>query len=325
MADNPVTGAVDAAKAVDRRPRPGGPRVHDPAGRLAHRPRPTVVRAAPGLARVAAVSAFHALSWGVGASVAGANYLARRALDGQPATTIVQDAANDLRGAALRALGVQVESPNAGLGLTLGGADRGTGSSRATTKELQRRGEELMRRSNDVHVVEDTHPAFARILSEITPDEARILRFIYLEGPQPAIDIRTWRPLGIGSELVAGGLSMIAEHAGLRNVDRIELYLTNLSRLGLLDLSKEQVSNPTRYQVIEAQPKVAAAIKAAGRSPKIVQRSILLTAFGAEFVRTCLPLNGRVGPARTLRPLPVAKDAEIAEIAEDAEIAEQQD
>jgi hypothetical protein len=305
MADNLVSGAVDAAKAVAGRPRPGAPRPTDPSG-VARRPRPSLVAAAPSIARVAAVSAFHAVSWGIGASIASANYLARRALDGQPATAIVQDAANDLRGVALRALGVQLDGvPNVSLGLTIGGngTDRPVPPG-ASTSELQKRGEELMRRSNDVHVVEDTHPAFARILSEITPDEARVLRFLYLEGPQPALDIRTWRLLGIGSELIAAAMNMIGEHAGLRNVDRIDLYLTNLSRLGLLDFSREQVSNPTRYQVIEAQPKVAAALKSAGRTPKLVQRSIRLTAFGAEFVRTCLPLNGRVGPAPDARPLP---------------------
>jgi hypothetical protein len=67
------------------------------------------------------------------------------------------------------------------------------------------------------------------------------------------------------------------------------------------------VSNPTRYQVIEAQPKVAGAIKAAGRAPKLIQRSIRLTTFGEEFVRTCLPLNGRAAH-RDSRPLPGARD-----------------
>jgi hypothetical protein len=298
MVDHPGPGPADAEKAVERRPRPGiTPRPSTPA-EVARRPRPSVVRAAPGIARVAAVSALNAVSWGNGASVAGANYLARRAVEGQPATAIAQEAANDLRNAALKALGIQLDGvPNVSVGLTIGGSGDRPVPPNASTRELQKRGEELMRRSNDVRVVEDTHPAFARILSEITPDEARILRFLYLEGPQPALDVRTWRPLGIGSELVAAGLTMIGEHAGLRNVDRIDLYLTNLSRLGLVDFSREQVSNPTRYQVIEAQPKVAAAIKKAGRSPKLIQRSIRLTSFGEEFVRTCLPLNGRVAPS----------------------------
>lgn len=305
MSDNIVVEPADSAKAVDRRPRPGLPRRPSPYGGSGLRPSPAMLLAAPGIARVAAVSAWHMVSWTVGATAAGANYVARRAVEGQPATAILQEAATDLRNVALRTLGLDPQAlPRIGLG---GGAappvDQGV-TRAASTTELQKRGTELLRRSNDVHVVEDTHPAFARILSEITPDEARILRFIYLEGPQPAIDIRTYRPLGIGSELVAAGMSMIGEHAGLRNLDRIDQYLTNLSRLGLLNFSKEQVTNPTRYQVIEAQPKVAAALKTAGRAPKMIQRSIRLTSFGEEFVRTCLPLNGKVMPTRTPRALP---------------------
>jgi hypothetical protein len=118
------------------------------------------------------------------------------------------------------------------------------------------------------------------------------------------VDVRTYRPLGIGSELVAGGLNMIAEHAGCRNLDRTSLYLTNLNRLGLIDFSKEQVSNPSRYQVIEAQPKVTEAMKRAGRMPRTVHRSIHLNQFGEEFVRTCLPLNPRVIPHREPKQLP---------------------
>jgi hypothetical protein len=264
-----------------------------------------MLRAAPNLARVAAVSTLHMVGWTVGAAAAGANYVVRRSVEGQPAAAILQEAATDLRNLALRALGID-PSTLPSVDLNASGAPpaernpmRGTSS-----RELQKRGIELLRRSNDVNVVEDTHPAFARILSEITPDEARILRYIYLEGPQPALDVRTFRPLGIGSELVAAGLSMIGEHAGLRNLDRIDQFLTNLSRLGLVNFSKEPVSNPNRYQVIEAQPKTMAAMKSAGRAPKLVQRSIRLTSFGEEFVRTCLPLNGRVVPSRASRPLP---------------------
>jgi hypothetical protein len=265
-----------------------------------------LLRAAPGLARMAAVSTLHMVGWSVGAAAAGANYVVRPTMEGQPPTAILQEAAGDLRNFALKALGIDPRSvPTIALGdASADPLDRPV-TRNASTSELQRRGTELLRRSNDVHIVEDTHPAFARILSEITPDEARILRYIYLEGPQPSLDIRTFRPLGIGSELVAAGMNMIGEHAGLRNLDRIDQYLTNLSRLGLIDFSKEPVSNPNRYQVIEAQPKTAVALKSAGRAPKLVQRSILLTGFGEEFVRTCLPLNGKVMPTRAIpRPTP---------------------
>ena len=241
-----------------------------------------IIRAAPGVARVALTSSMRLAAWTTTASLSGANYVVRRAVAGESATAIMQDAANDLRGLAWRALGV-IGPPSSQQAER---AIRGT-----STEDLRRRGNDLMRRSNDVHVVEDTHPAYARILSEITPDEARILRFLYLDGPQPSIDIRTNRPFGIGSELIASGLNMIAEHAGCRNVDGINVYLTNLARLGLINFSKEQVSNPQRYQVVEAQPKVTEAAKGAGRMPKAIHRSILLTEFGKEFCRTCLPIG----------------------------------
>ena len=298
-------GTGHGAAAIERRPRPV-PSVDRPADaavlpRRRPMPGPPVLRAAPEVARVAAVSAWHLVSWSVGATIAGANYVSRRAAAGEPATAILQEAASDLRAVAWRALGLPGASPS---GTPTAPALDKTTPRGASVLDLQRRGTDLLRRSNDVHVVEDTHPAFARILADITPDEARILRYVYLEGPQPAIDIRTYRPFGIGSELVATGLNMIAEHAGLRNVDRIDLYLTNLSRLGMLEFSKEPVKNPNRYQVIEAQPKVASAMESAGRMPRIVQRSVILTSFGEEFVRTCLPLNGRSVPNREGRPGP---------------------
>lgn len=303
MSDDVVPdGPAETAAIVPRRPTPGVARRPSPG--LSLRPSPTMLRAAPNLARVAAVSTLHMVGWTVGAAAAGANYVVRRSMEGQPAASILQEAATDLRNLALRTLGINPETlPTVDIGPG-GPTFERTPVKGASARELQKRGVELLRRSNDVNVVEDTHPAFARILSEITPDEARILRYVYLEGPQPALDIRTYRPLGIGSELVAAGMNMIGEHAGLRNLERIEQYLTNLSRLGLVDFSKEPVSNPNRYQVIEAQPKTIAAMKSAGRAPKLVQRSIRLTSFGEEFVRTCLPLNGRVVPTRGSRPLP---------------------
>lgn len=285
----PVTVATAPMKAVVRNARQGGP--------LARRPRPGVLRAAPGLGRVAAESAWQLANWSLGVTAASANFVARRAMEGQRPSAIMSEAVHELRRAAWRALGID-ETVASEMSSSGAQPEASVAARTQTSAELQRRGTELLRRSNDVHVVEDTHPAFARILTEITPDEARMLRYLYLEGPQPAVDVRTFRPFGIGSVLVAGGMNMIAEYAGCRNPDRAHPYLTNLARLGLVDFSKEQVSNPNRYQVIEAQPKVAEAIKRAGRFPKIVHRSIQLTEFGEEFVRTCLPLNGRVVPYR---------------------------
>jgi hypothetical protein len=152
---------------------------------------------------------------------------------------------------------------------------------------LRERGEELLRRSADVGYEEDAHPAYERILSELAPDEGRILRMLAIEGPQPSVDVRAGLPLV--TQLVAPGLTMIGAEAGARYVDRVPAYLNNLYRLGLIWFSREPLE-PHAYQVLEAQPDVLSALRR-GRQGKTVRRSIHLTPFGHDFCETCLPLH----------------------------------
>jgi len=164
------------------------------------------------------------------------------------------------------------------------------GESEATRpRTLRERGAELLRLSADVEYEEEFHPAYERILGQLAPDEARILRLLAQRGAQPAVDVRTGRALGIGSEMVAPGLNMIGAEAGCRYVDRVPAYLNNLYRLGLIWFSREPLEDPLAYQVLEAQPDVIEAKKAGGRA-KTVRRSILLTPFGEDFCRVALPL-----------------------------------
>jgi hypothetical protein len=167
----------------------------------------------------------------------------------------------------------------------------------ATIASLRARGAELLRQSADVRYEQDTHPAYERILDDLTPDEARILRLLMLEGAQPAVDVRGGKVPIVGSQLpapafsmlVAPGLSMIGAHAGCRYRDRVPAYLNNLGRLGLVWFSREQLDDPLRYQVLEAQPDVIQALKEAGRG-RTVRRSVQLTPFGEDFCRVCFPL-----------------------------------
>jgi hypothetical protein len=134
------------------------------------------------------------------------------------------------------------------------------------------------------------HPAYARILTELAPDEARILRLMATDGPQPSVDVRAANLLGIGTDLVAGGLNMIGAEAGVADRERVPAYLNNLERLGLIWFSREPLDDAIAYQVLEAQPEVMDALKRAARA-KTMQRSIHLTPFGEDFCRVCLPLD----------------------------------
>lgn len=155
-------------------------------------------------------------------------------------------------------------------------------------RSLRDRGAELLRRSADVNLDEDSHPAYTRILEDLASDEARILRLLHDRGPQPSIDVRSGvLPLQSTSELVAAGLNMIGPEAGCRHLDDVPAYLNNLFRLGLIWFSRERLPDPRGYQVLEAQPEVAEALASAGHT-RTVRRSIHLTPFGRDFCELCL-------------------------------------
>lgn len=237
-----------------------------------------VLTAGPGLVRLMAGVSWRVTSWAVTSSRTVAERLVRAALQGESVAHLSSEAIDALRSQALELLGFVEEEP----------ADPSTPTP-PSPEYLRERGRRLLEASADVHHDQPAHPAYHRILDELAPDEGRILRLLRHEGPQPSVDVRTsGTPVTqIGSELVAPGLTMIGSHAGVRHLDRVPAYLNNLFRLGLIWFSREPVDDLVRYQVLEAQPDVAAALKQAGRG-RTIRRSIHITPFGQDFCDTCL-------------------------------------
>jgi len=277
-----------------------------------------MVRAAPGLVRIAASAAWHTTGWTVGVSMRAGSRAVRAAVSGQSPRDLFDAAGRDLREYLRYLLGIvdleerfmpADEEP-------LAAAGNGGPPEASTDDLLRRQGAELLRRSADVDFTEDAHPAYERMLAELAPDEGRILRMLAVDGPQPSVDVRSGF-IGPTSELVALGQSMIGAEAGCRYPDRVHSYLNNLHRLGLVWFSREQVTDRLRYQVLEAQPEVLDAIKRAGRSARTVRRSIHLTPFGHDFCEQCLPLgDGAQAPANGAGPAEQAEDLERLEGAE---------
>jgi len=250
------------------------PRAESASGRL---------DAAPGLARIAAGAWLRTGGWTAGIALRAGRRTVSAAISRENPLDLVREAQTELIAGAQRLLGVSELEER--LSRLLGGGSDGTHRG-----PLRQRGYELLERSSELEEHGDEHPAYSRILSELSPDEARILRLLATDGPQAAVDVRTWRPLDIGANVVAAGLSMIAQHAGCRHPERVPAYLSNLYRLGLIWFSRDTLPDPTPYQVLEAQPDVVEAKRETGRA-RIVRRSIHLTPFGGHFCEFCLPLD----------------------------------
>lgn len=249
----------------------------------------------PALAGVAADLWVRALIWGFETSVQAGARLARAATDPQAAGELYQDVTNGMRSYAREFLGIsELEEqlrelkPLAGATLAQNG--------RSPEDTLREQGARLLQQAADVSFDGGVHPAYARILTELAPDEARILRILAVQGPQPMVDVRETNLIGVGSQLISSGLNMIPAQAGLRYRDRVEAYLGNLLRLGLIELSDDAVDDAIAYQVLEAQPEVLGTIKETPRA-KTIHRSVRLTPFGDGFCRVCLPLDQPALPA----------------------------
>lgn len=263
-ADEPVGEASHDARDAERA-RVGA---DDPAaGEL--------VRALPGVASVVAQGVWRTNLWALGTSLRMGHAAVQGALAGDTANEVLSDVGEEARESVRRALGVP-ELPNS----PSAAVREGNGPApRPTRQTVAERFSALLDASARLDQDDTEHPAYTRLVGELAPDEARILRLLAIDGPQPAVDVRTRRPLGAGSTLVASGVTMIGRHAGCRYSHQVAAYLDNLFRLGLVRYSREPLADQARYDVLEAQPEVTDALERAGRGTTS-RRSIELTAFG---------------------------------------------
>ena len=251
-----------------------------------------LVSALPGMARIAAATWLNAAQWSLLSSVRTTKRLAQAARDPNAAAELAQElgttvaVVTDLARAV--ASGVPLQQAVATATEVHAEQEVERAPQDDPEQDLRSRGADLLARSRDVYHEESEHPAYARILGDLAPDEARVLMLLLQSGPQPSVDVRTGGPIGtVNSRLIAPGLTMIGARAGCRYVDRVPAYLNNLHRLGLVWFSREQLTDPLEYQVLEAQPDVLEAMHSQ-RFTKVVRRSIHLTPFGEDFCHAVL-------------------------------------
>lgn len=254
--------------------------------------------AMPGMLRLGARTLGHTAGWTMSAYVRTWARLARAVADEREAAALGEDltalASELVRAARGVARGTPIADALEHWGIAI--LDDASSVVRRRGAVLEREvralrevGEALLRRSRDVWDEASQYPAYAAILRELAPDEARILVLLLSDGPQPAVDVLVRGVVGRlrASRLIARELTMIGPHAGVRHPKAVPAHLNNLTRLGLVWAAAEPVSDLHRYQVLEAQPDVLDAMHSV-RFPRIVRRSIHLTPMGVDFCRTCL-------------------------------------
>lgn len=158
----------------------------------------------------------------------------------------------------------------------------------------------LIASSTDKRVASQALPAFANIISELTPDEARILKRIGPGRRVPMVHLdRHFYTAGkhIGGDTIAKNLSLFGVLAGCDFPENTPAYLSNIVRMGL----GEDLWPGTRYmgadadaeyRQIETTPEVVALTQKHEAPPDIrtnfVRSGVNLTPLGQAFYSVCV-------------------------------------
>ncbi|HKJ35889.1 MAG TPA: Abi-alpha family protein [Solirubrobacterales bacterium] len=277
---------------------------------------PIPIDAVPGLARIAVGAWARGAVWGVGTTVRATRRVTEAALSGESATELIDGIRDEAVESLRQLLGVVEKAPRsepitgAGRPVVPGPAPK----ERKRAQSLRDRGGALLDRSATVVEAEEPiHPGFDRIVDQLAPDEARILKLLINEGGQPIVYVNKAGPFGIGAREVARRLSIIGREAGCLRPELVPAYLDNLVRLGLVAIRRDPVGDEQAYQVVEAQPDVVEAIKSVGGPffrGRSSRHSVHISEFGRAFCQLAFPPEHLTGEFDAIE---LTEDTEIPE------------
>jgi len=150
--------------------------------------------------------------------------------------------------------------------------------------ELREMFENLLAASMDRRTASSAHPAFVSIISQLTPDEARILKSIDRDD-YALVNVYQFRPDG-DRQLIATR-TRLGVGIGIDET-RQQQYISNLDRLGILRISTRSSSDIEGHNAL-----VTLAVELVNRGATSSNESIVVTPLGRQFLDTCVRARGR--------------------------------
>lgn len=154
----------------------------------------------------------------------------------------------------------------------------------------------LLAASMDKNTATCAHPAFAEIIKQLTPDEAKLVGLFVHEAALPLITVRNeYRgrdPLQMGGFNILVNVSSLGQQAGCEHLELIATYIDNICRLGLATVPESyKYTTPGTYDMLEKSLEpVVQAIAASGpdRHAVLVQKALIVSELGKQFARICV-------------------------------------
>ena len=158
------------------------------------------------------------------------------------------------------------------------------------SEELREMYANLLVSSMNIDTKNYVHPAFAEIIKQLTPDEAKLIKKISTNDDYPLIDIRINVPSG-GFQTKLHNFTNISEGV-CENPNGILSYLENFIRLGLITIPTFlYLTDEKVYYPLEQHPLVQNILNQKlpeGYSYEISKGEFRITPFGRDFINTCI-------------------------------------
>ncbi|MFZ2226436.1 MAG: DUF4393 domain-containing protein [Candidatus Moraniibacteriota bacterium] len=137
--------------------------------------------------------------------------------------------------------------------------------------------------------IQNAHPSFVNIISELSSDEAKLIKTISKESFLPKIDLKLELDSGNGYIIIYSDFTLLGEIASLDNADLTPSYLNNLRRLGIINYSDTMSETYTKESVYEElinHQNIKRLIETYPKDSKITtQKGIIkITNFGRMFI-----------------------------------------
>ena len=157
----------------------------------------------------------------------------------------------------------------------------------------------LLASSMDSKTAHRAHPGFVEVLKNLSPDEARILK--YLVGGHeaiPVLELRLFRPdiPDGGFKTVVRYFTPLTKKASCVHGDLAESYIDNLIRLGILEIPEGLViAQKDAYKELEEAGYIKSykerLISIENARLEIERKMINITSFGQQLIDACVTLD----------------------------------
>ncbi len=156
--------------------------------------------------------------------------------------------------------------------------------------ELREMFANLIAASMNENMVDTIHPSYVEIIKQISPDEAKLLKFMQ-GGNYPFYNVHSLQG-GNQKITLIRYFSIIGFQAGCQDPENITVYLDNLNRLGLIQLDSTRfVADHSQYVEIEENTFFKEAIEQLSLFDDKIEKQkgyIESTLYGINFYKSCI-------------------------------------